>query len=231
MISKKFAEIKVPATIKEAVEVGHPMVLVEKIAGKETLLLAIEIELAKAAAMLNIDARLNLQNNQVPIIAQELYETFKTESIEDFMLCFKRGVMGLYDNMLLRLDGAVVTSWMRKYLEEKYSVVEAKVLERKTEEKENKVDYAAYTKRMAELQERQGKIKDELLQKEKDRQLKDLKYEERRKGYTPPLVDAVRKRELHFQWIKENIDPITMKHKEGYLSEEEWLKSKGESFR
>lgn len=227
LIKGEYNKLQAPTTIKEAVEKGHPLVMVEKIAGRESILLALEIELAKAASMLNIDARLNLQNHQVPMVASELYETFKTESLEDFMLCFQRGSNGLYDDKLLRLDGAIVTAWMRKYLEEKYAVVESKVIERKTEEKENKVDYAAYAKRIKEKQEKESVLKSEALEKERNKQLQDLNYVENRKGYQPPSEAEIIKRELHLQWIKENIDPVTRKPKDNFMEEKEWLKING----
>lgn len=78
--------------------------------------------------MWNGDARLNLQPGQVPVIAKMLIDTFRNENLADFAVCFRRGVMGMYNdenNKLLRIDGSVLTSWMRKYLEEKYEVVES----------------------------------------------------------------------------------------------------------
>jgi len=223
LAAKKFNEIKVPANVSEAVEEGQPMVVVSKLIGVQTLLLAIELELAKAAAMINIDARLNIQPHQLPLIAQELYEQFKTESIEDFMLCFKRGSMGLYDDKLLRLDGSMVFGWMRKYLEEKYTVVDSKVSSTKKEENENKVDYAAYAKRMSELQARQEEAKKDILKKERERQIKDMEYEEMRKSYTQTPDEHYHKQQLHIEWIKASFDPITREKLPGYMDEEEWI--------
>lgn len=223
LFNQRFAEIICPTTIKEIIEIGQPMVVIENIVGRETLLLAIEIELAKTSAMINVDSRLNLQSHQVPIIAQELYTAFKTESIQDFMLCFKRGSTGLYDALVLRLDGAVIFGWMKKYLEEKYSLFEAKVLESKNEEKENVVDYDLFKKRMADSQIQNCKIKDEFLRKEKERQLRDLEFSERRKEYASPSDDKIVKRELHLQWIRENHNPISGSKVKEYLSEEDWL--------
>jgi hypothetical protein len=70
---------------------------------------------------------LNLQGHQIPIIAKTLMDEFKGENLADFTICFRRGVMGLYSDekdKLLRIDGAVIVGWMRKYLDEKYQVIE-----------------------------------------------------------------------------------------------------------
>ena len=84
--------------------------------------------------MWNGDSRLNLQPGQVPVIAKMLIDTFRNENLADFAVCFRRGVMGMYNdenNKLLRIDGSVLTSWMRKYLEEKYEVIESELMKEK----------------------------------------------------------------------------------------------------
>jgi hypothetical protein len=111
-----------PSTIQMAVQLGVPMISVQ-VASKQVVPF-IEYELIRLMAMVNVDQRLNIQKHQIPVIAQELYETFKTESIEDIAVCFKRGAMGTYGE-IYRLDGAVIAGWMRAYLEEKYSVIES----------------------------------------------------------------------------------------------------------
>lgn len=113
-----------PVSLKDAVKAGVPMMLINKTAEKE-LIGFIEFELIKLSTMVNIDSRLNLQRHQIPLIATELYESFKYESMEDISLCLRRGAMGRYSpEGIFRLDGAVISGWMSKYLEEKYQVVE-----------------------------------------------------------------------------------------------------------
>lgn len=110
---------KMPANIERAVDVGVPMRALDKITGNVCRF--IEYEIIMLAASVNVDQRFTFQNHQVPVIAQELFNQFPNESIEDIHLCFKRGSMGLYGE-IYRLDGAVLGGWMQKYVDEKYEV-------------------------------------------------------------------------------------------------------------
>jgi hypothetical protein len=126
-----------PIAVAKAVEVGVPMRLVERVA-KDEMIAFIEFELIKLSTMVNVDARLNLQRHQVPLIAESLYEDFKNESMEDIAVCFKRGAMGKYadEKGIFRIDGAVISQWMSRYLVEKYELFEANLTKAKQKEAE-----------------------------------------------------------------------------------------------
>lgn len=127
----KAARDLMPTVIQKAVIEGVPMAVLSK--ATPNVVGYIEHELIILASMVNVDQRLNIQRHQLPVIAHELYEQFKTESIEDIHLCFRRGATGLYGE-IYRLDAAVITGWMQKYLEEKYAVVEKSLSEKKADE-------------------------------------------------------------------------------------------------
>jgi hypothetical protein len=116
-----------PSTIEQATK-GTPICELAKVTGERNIHAFVAFELVSLASMLNVDERLNLQPHQVQIIAEELCNTFRNENLADFHICFRRGAMGHYDEKLLRLDGAVITQWMKKYLEEKYQVIEDKLM-------------------------------------------------------------------------------------------------------
>jgi hypothetical protein len=130
----KTARALMPTTIQKAVIEGVPMSVVVKAAEgimpAENIIGYIEHELIILSAMVNIDQRLNIQPHQLQVIAQELYNEFKAESMEDISVCFRRGATGKYGE-IYRLDGAVISGWMRAYMEEKYQVIEANLMAEK----------------------------------------------------------------------------------------------------
>lgn len=137
-----------PIAVAKAVETGVPMTILERAAKKE-MIAFIEFELIKLSTMVNVDARLNLQRHQVPLIAESLYEDFKNESMEDIAVCLKRGAMGKYADGkgIFRIDGAVISQWMGRYLEEKYQIVETNL----SKEKEDPEKKTVATKNFIEL--------------------------------------------------------------------------------
>lgn len=162
-----------PIAIADAVSQGEPIIMVEKVVSEHAILQYIEFELIETTRMLNMNPGLLLQKHQLPLVAKTLYDNFKNESLEDFSLAFKRGATGFYNpEGLFRIDGAVITQWMQKYLEEKYTHIESESQRSKAKYKkeETAVDYKAYL-------ERKAKETDDTRQKEIAEKRKNVDYE------------------------------------------------------
>lgn len=96
--------------------------------GQTKVSLQIEFELIKLAELMSVGG--NLNQAQVTFIAGQLIELFPKESISDFKICFQRGAIGSYGD-IQRMDGITIRKWMEKYLEEKYQVLEDRLMKEK----------------------------------------------------------------------------------------------------
>lgn len=201
----------------------EPITSVLKVAGDRVVKAYLESEIIRLASSWNGNPALNIKAHQVPTIADQLIEGYKFESLEDFTLCFRKGITGFYGE-IYRLDGAVIGTWMGKYLDEKYDALEQQKHKQKQPEVEKHtgevVDGAKYIKQMLD----QWGVK----QKGEENNAKANGYQREKLLYEPPKIDEVKKRDLHFQWIKQNHDPLSGKQLPTWISEEEWNKKLNE---
>ena len=109
------------------------------------------IQLVKLMESVNLNGNLNMQNYQIPTIAASLVEMYPVESLEDLVLCFKRGAAGFYGT-IYRLDAAVICEWMKAYLDEKYTFVENEQARKKNEGiKQDEINYDAFKDRVGDF--------------------------------------------------------------------------------
>lgn len=81
---------------------------------------SIDIQLTKLVAMLNL--KWSLTDFQIKQIVEDLVEKFPHETVEDFILVFKKARQGEFGE-LTRLDSVVIFKWVEKYLEQKYDAL------------------------------------------------------------------------------------------------------------
>lgn len=98
--------------------------------GANAVLNQVEYLLHQLASLLNVGG--NLNDAQVQFIAEQLIQRYPNESIADFKLCFDRALTNAY-GQIFRLDCIVVFEWMQKYMEEKYAILEDKLMKEKDE--------------------------------------------------------------------------------------------------
>jgi hypothetical protein len=148
LVNGKFDDLakSVPNKISELLECEPIQSLISH-AGSDRVKAYLEAEIIKLALNFNGNPALNLKDYQVPVIADQLIENYKWESIEDFTLCFRRASAGLYGE-IYRIDGAVIGQWFSRYLDEKYDALEQKKAKEKHPDKT--VDLLKITQEQAE---------------------------------------------------------------------------------
>lgn len=136
----KTASSLLPTKIEQVFDEPKVFELIKAI-GEETVKGQIEFELIRLASLMSVGG--NLNGAQVPFIASQLIELYPMESIADFKICFERGSIGLYGD-IQRMDGITINSWMVKYLEQKYEVLEKRI-EKERQQERIKVNFEPVT--------------------------------------------------------------------------------------
>ncbi len=126
--AEKCRELERTLTVKKVVESALPLAELKRVIGAKGIAQAIDIQLTKLVASLNV--KWNLNEHQIKTIIEDLMDKFPNETIEDFILVFKKARQNEYGEVF-RLDSAVVFGWVEKYLDEKYQVIEGLLMKEK----------------------------------------------------------------------------------------------------
>ncbi len=105
-----------------------PINVLKRVVEPRQISIALDIQLTRLVANLNLKWSLN--DHQIKTIVEDLIDTYPAESLDDFILCFKKARQGAYGE-LIRLDGPIIFSWMGDYLDEKYRIIEDNLMHEK----------------------------------------------------------------------------------------------------
>lgn len=124
----KVRELEKSLTISKIVDTAIPMSIVSRNVSPGDLERSLDIQLTRLVQSLNL--KWNIEPPQIKLIVEDLIDKYKHETLEDFILIFKKARQNEFGE-IYRLDSAVVFGWVDKYLDEKYKVVESKLREEK----------------------------------------------------------------------------------------------------
>jgi hypothetical protein len=120
-----------PRSIDAALECPPIQALVNQGAKVNDLEACLAMEITRVSGLLTVGG--NLRQGQSVEIARILIAEYPGESLQDFCLCLRKGVTGGYGD-IFRFDILVIHEWFKKYLEEKYDAVEAKLMREKDDQ-------------------------------------------------------------------------------------------------
>lgn len=115
-------------TMDKIIYEAIPMAELKRTVGSRQVAIALDIQLTRLVANLNLKWTVN--DAQIKTIVEDLLDKYPNETIEDFILCFKKARQGEYGE-LIRLDGPIIFSWMRLYLDDKYKAIENDLMKQK----------------------------------------------------------------------------------------------------
>lgn len=207
---------------------------------------ALDAELTRFVAGLNLKWTIN--DHQISGIVEDLLYKFPNESLEDFVLMFRKARMGEFkdengNSTIYRLDGAVIFGWMEQYLLQKYEVLERNLYKEKDHVhnsfKKAEKDYLQVWKESIELLDEEdrknGKSPDSpktanlraFMNQLSPEEIKEEGQSEPKKKVEPSTPHEFKRlHELKVQYGRECCDLYMGHVKPGMPSFEDWLKDK-----
>ena len=232
----------VPKTIDQALDRPPVSDLLRNGAKQNVIEATLAAEIMKASNMLTVGG--NLREGQALQIAIQLIEDFPNESLEDFCLCLRRGIKGIYGD-IFRFDVLVISGWFQKYLDEKYVAIENKLMDEKDKVFEPLVpNFSLPPSQTLTEEARRQKEKERLkawldaVKAVDDKKIaplteKDIRKEGQQKPkvklHPPTTLSQAHKHELHLEWCRCNFDKYTADKLPTWKPEQEWIESLSET--
>lgn len=116
----------------ELIKIERRITLDSAIAAKKNYLLIRDNEESTIRAVTGIilmassyfNVKPGMDESQAVQTASYFLESYPYETIEDLILCLKKAKSGIYGKLYNRIDGEIIFTWFRTYLDEKYERVE-----------------------------------------------------------------------------------------------------------
>lgn len=145
-------------TIAKIVNESLPLVEMMRVTSSKEVARTIDVALTKLVASVNVGN--NISDYQIKEIVEDLIDKYQHETIEDFILVFKKARLGEFGT-IYNLHSAVIFEWMEKYLDQKYSVRDAIREKERNEEKKVPLnnDWLSLWKESIEETDREGGVK------------------------------------------------------------------------
>lgn len=169
----------VPNSIEKIAE-AIPMCVLKHETGITKIERLIDQEISRCVAMMNVGG--NLKGFQIEFTVETIMTTYPAESVEDIILCLRRGSTGYYGTTYNHLDTGVIIGWLKLHLEEKAYFLERNNAKSKEELPQYLPNYEEFKKN---LERRRA---EEVRKKSVEREIKIKQIEERseptRKAHT-----------------------------------------------
>jgi hypothetical protein len=208
-------------TMQSAIENGVPVNVLKQAVGGRAVSVALDIQLTRLVGNLNL--KWNLNDVQIKTIVEDLLDKYPGESLEDFMLCFKKARQGEYGE-LIRLDSPIVFTWMDKYLDEKYRIIEENLLREKDDYYKTVIPESSDRDWLAEWQKAVSQTQG--VQTVRPLSEKEIREEgqERPKVKSHPSTspNEIELKLLHIEYLKANYDARTGEPLPNWMEEIEW---------
>ncbi len=122
-------ELEQGLSIKTILEAAVPVCMQLKEHGRAAIAIALDIQLMRLAEAMNV--KHNLKSGAITTIAYDLIEKYPNETLEDFILVFKRMRQGYYGEAYHLLNQASIFNCVQLHLEEKWEEHERQLREQK----------------------------------------------------------------------------------------------------
>lgn len=110
------------SSVAEIIENSNPsLAKIRNLESKETVLGLIDSLIFETNKLLNVPM---LSNGQISKTSEILFKEFFWMKLDDFRLCFYRGLTSQYGQIYNRLDISVLSEWLNAYREERQTSAE-----------------------------------------------------------------------------------------------------------